>query len=112
MTRALIRSWHGLLCRWLFMTPTLHDRLHETLLGSGNVSEITLDRIDNQPPLRLFADHDESPQLLFDFARQANAQLRVILDFLSAPSGRGSADGRSFRSALCCHDPPSRAPRP
>jgi hypothetical protein len=51
------------------------------------VSEVALDRIDDQAPLRLRAKLAQHDQLVADVARKPDADLRVVLDALAPIAG-------------------------
>jgi hypothetical protein len=71
--------------------------VHEALLRFGPLLQETFNRIADEAPLRALAHEAERRQRALHLEREADAQLRVVLDlFAIARPGRRAADASAF----------------
>jgi len=69
------------------------------------LTQITIDRVGDDPPLRLGRNQTQRLQLRFDVAGKTDAQLRVVFHLLAGASPcRGAADASRGRSRSTAHE--------
>jgi hypothetical protein len=72
------------------------------LLLPRQIAEVTLDRFDDEAPLRLIAYFAERDELVACGSGQAETDLRVVLDSLASFTGGRTSDFSTDGFAFCC----------
>src|SRR5262249_49140595 len=84
--------------------PTSDELIDHLPLRVRALSQITIDRIGDDPPLRTRCDEAQRLKSRLDFGRQTDAQLRIILPLLAgARAGGRPADPPPLTLSLGRH---------
>src|SRR5262245_27467107 len=96
------RSRSAILCGF---RSAMHEFLDGRLFGRGQITQITLDRVGDDVPLRGAPQFAECRYARLDVRRNPHAQLRIVLYFLPGASpGSGTADATNRWGGTATHE--------